>query len=298
MTKTIQSSFMSSLAKDAAAFKSTLQRQDTTSWHSHARPDEASNEPSPSAEPSNSPTKKKRPKSNIVYSQPADTGTGTHVNTQLVYAVDHLKSTHNPMRLQDLAIVTNTPLDTDSVLLERFRSHDRVQYDPKTDLYSYKHEFNFRNKAALLTEIQRQTRKGGGLSVRALKESWKEAPQAIEELEKEGEVLVTRTVKDGQLRMVFWNEIKPTEEEGGMLVEKEFHDLWHSLKVPNEVDLLKQLASEGLQATAAEALMPKAPTTKRKGKRGGAPRQRPVRITNVHLRGEIDLSRDYVAPGK
>ena len=56
--------------------------------------------------------------------------------------------------------------------------------------------------------------------MRALKESWKEAPQAIEELEKEGEVLVTRTVKDGQLRMVFWNEIKPTEEEGGTLVEK------------------------------------------------------------------------------
>jgi transcription initiation factor TFIIE subunit beta len=28
---------------------------------------------------------------NIVYSQPADTGTGTHVNTQLVYAVSHLK---------------------------------------------------------------------------------------------------------------------------------------------------------------------------------------------------------------
>ena len=43
---------------------------------------------------------------------------------------------------------------------------------------------------------------------------------AIEELEAEGEVLVTRTQKDGQLKMVFWNEIKPTEEEGGMLVEK------------------------------------------------------------------------------
>ena len=42
------------------------------------------------------------------------------------------------MRLQDLAIVTNTPLDTDAVLLDRFRGHDRVQYDPKTDLYSYK----------------------------------------------------------------------------------------------------------------------------------------------------------------
>ena len=27
----------------------------------------------------------------IVYSQTADTGTGTDVNTQIVYAVDHLK---------------------------------------------------------------------------------------------------------------------------------------------------------------------------------------------------------------
>ena len=125
------------------------------------------------------------------------------------------------------------------VLREKLKSHDRVQVDPKTGLYSYKvrllrclyyrnsnqsicqkHEYNFRNKAALLVEIQRQTRKGSGISVRALKESWKEAPAAVEELEKEGEVLVTRTVKDGQLRMVFWNEIKPTEEAGGMQVEK------------------------------------------------------------------------------
>jgi transcription initiation factor TFIIE subunit beta len=87
-------------------------------------------------------------------------------------------------------------------------------------LISTQHDFNFRNKASLLTEIQRHTKKGGGIPVRSLKESWKEAPAAIEELEKEGDVLVTRTAKDGQLKMVFWNEIKPTEEEGGMPVEQ------------------------------------------------------------------------------
>ncbi|KAG5353052.1 Transcription initiation factor IIE subunit beta [Termitomyces sp. T112] len=293
---------MSKLAQDAAAFKSVLKRQDYTSWHSQPpAPSETSTPASPQTlieSSSQSTPKKKRPKTNIVYSQPADTGTGLNVNTQLVYAVNHLKGTQNPMRLQDIAIVTNTPLDTDLVLLEKFKAHDRIIWDPKTDLYSYKHEFNFRNKAALLTEIQRQTRKGGGIPVRALKESWKEAPSAIEELEKEGEVLVTRTIKDGQLRMVFWNEIKPTEEAGGMPVEKEFSDLWHSLKVPNDVDLLKQLASEGLQVTNAEAPAPKAPAGKKKGKRGGAPRQRQVRITNTHMKGEIDLSRDYVAPPK
>ena len=95
--------------------------------------------------------------------------------------------------------------------------------------------------------------------MRALKDSWKEAPQAIEELEKEGEVFVTRTAKDGQLRMVFYNEVKgddqgPIEVEKGknsqscretqrLTVSVEFVDLWHSLKVPNETDLLKDLAS-------------------------------------------------------
>ncbi|PPQ85747.1 hypothetical protein CVT25_003065 [Psilocybe cyanescens] len=294
---------MSKLAKEAASFKSTLQRQDYTSWHSQPKPSTPSSSAGPSSstgaglatagDSPNAGSKKKRPKTNIVYSQPADTGTGNNINTQLVYA-----STPNPMRLQDLAIVTNTPLDTDPILLEKFKAHDRIQWDPKTDLYSYKHEYSFRNKAALLTEIQRQTRKGGGISVRALKESWKEAPQAIEELEKEGEVLVTRTVKDGQLRMVFWNEIKPIENSGGVPVEKEFNDLWHSLKVPNDVDLLKQLASEGLQVTAAETVVPKASANKKKGKRGGAPRQRQVRITNTHLKGEIDLQRDYAAHTK
>ncbi|EKM52716.1 uncharacterized protein PHACADRAFT_176739 [Phanerochaete carnosa HHB-10118-sp] len=282
-----------SLARDAAAFKSALTRQDYSSWHSQPPPLQ---QPQDAAESSSS-KKKKRPKSNIVYSQPADTGKGQDVNTQLVYAVNHLKSHGNPMRLQDLAIITELPLDTDKVLFEKFKSHDRVVHDPKTDLFSYRHDFNVRNKASLLTEIQRQTRKGGGLSIRTLKESWKEAPQAIEELEKEGEVYVTRTLKDGQLRMVFWNEIKPDEEDGGGQVEKEFLDLWHSLQVPNDVDLLKQLVNEGLQATAGETVVPKGPMTKRKGKKT-ATRQRQIRLTNTHLKGQIDLSKDYVTPGK
>lgn len=78
----------------------------------------------------------------------------------------------------------------------------------------------------MLTEIQRHTRKGGGIPVRALKESWKDAPTAIEELEKEGDVLVTRTQKDGTLKMVFYNEIKPTDDSGGKQIEQGIHPLF------------------------------------------------------------------------
>lgn len=49
-----------------------------------------------------------------------------------------LQSINGPMRLQDLALMTNTPLTDDGLLLEKFRAHDRVIHDPKTDLYSYK----------------------------------------------------------------------------------------------------------------------------------------------------------------
>ncbi|KAL5478921.1 TFA2 [Sanghuangporus weigelae] len=286
---------MSALARDAAAFKSSLQRQDFTSWHSNPSlrtGSTAGSTAAATASTSADSSKKKRPKQNIVYSQPADTGTGTDINTQIVYAVDHLKHNGNPMRLQDLAIVTNTPLDTNPTLLQRFKAHDRVVYDLKTDLYSYRHDFTFRNKVALLTEIQRHTRRGGGLSVRALKDSWKDAPQAIEELEAEGEVLVTRTSKDQQMRMVFWNEIKPVEGTGGMPVDQEFRDLWHKLKVPPDADLIRALSQEGLKATEGETIIPKTSPTKKKGRKSG-PRQRPVRITNVHLKGDIDLSRDY-----
>ncbi len=42
------------------------------------------------------------------------------------------------MRLDDLAIKTQTPLDTDRVLFEKFRTHERVEFDVKTNLYSFK----------------------------------------------------------------------------------------------------------------------------------------------------------------
>ncbi|KAF8512099.1 hypothetical protein BU17DRAFT_96631 [Hysterangium stoloniferum] len=213
--------------------------------------------------------------------------------TQLVYAVDHLKSNGNPMRLQELAIVTDTPLMSDPTLLEKFKAHDRIVHDPKTDLYSYRHDYTFKNKASLLTEIQRKTQNGGGISVRLLKESWKEAPQAVEELEKEGDVLVTRTMKDGHMRLVFWNEIRPDEESGGMRVEQGMYDL--IFLAVSLILATVSLASEGLQATAAETVIPKPPAGKKKGKKIGT-RQRQSRITNVHLKGDIDLTKDYVAP--
>jgi transcription initiation factor TFIIE subunit beta len=125
---------MSGLARDAAAFKSALSRQDYSSWHSNPSP--ASSQPTASsssggagaagaaagiAEP-----KKKRPKNSmahhprcillhilssspdVVYSQPADTGTGVNLNTQLVYAVNYLKVCYNDLLYMQVIIIKHS----------------------------------------------------------------------------------------------------------------------------------------------------------------------------------------------
>ncbi|KDQ20315.1 hypothetical protein BOTBODRAFT_152985 [Botryobasidium botryosum FD-172 SS1] len=252
--------------------------------------------PPPAASSSDTGKKKKRPRNDIVYSQPAEKGTGTHTNTQIFYALEYLKKHNAPMRIEDLSIMAQVPIATEPELLSKFKNHNQVIYNPKTDTYAYKTEFgNINNLEALIREIKFHTRKGGGLTIRTLKESWPSAPAAIEDLEKAGKVLVTRTAKDGQAKMVFWNEMP--ESEGGKAADQEFKDLWHSLTVPAEVDLLRSLASDGLQATMSEALPIKAPVQKKSKK--GAKRSRPGKITNTHLvKLGIDLTKDYVAEKK
>ena len=68
------------------------------------------------------------------------------------------------------------------------------------------------SKADLLSLLRRHSPQGG-LPVKKLRESWTGAQQAIEDLEREGRVLVTRTgktemaEKDGQMKMVFLDDI-------------------------------------------------------------------------------------------
>jgi len=53
--------------------------------------------------------------------------------------IAHARQANNgPMRLDDLAIRTQTPLDADKVLFEKFRAHERVEFDIRTNLYSFK----------------------------------------------------------------------------------------------------------------------------------------------------------------
>jgi len=61
--------------------------------------------------------------------------------------------------------------------------------------------------------MQRHAKKGTGVSVKVLKESWKGSLDAILELEEQGKLLVIRAGKDNNPKFVFWNTVTPEQVE-------------------------------------------------------------------------------------
>ncbi|QRV81881.1 transcription initiation factor IIE subunit beta [Ceratobasidium sp. AG-Ba] len=238
---------------------------------------------------------KKRVKTTEVFSQPKDTGTGTQKGTQLSYLISALKEKKGPIRLEELGAHAGVPdAEHDPVLVKALNEHERVAFDTKMKLYSWRPDFQVKDKQTVLAEITRNARGGAGVSIKQLRESWAGSPQAVEELEKEGLVLVTRSARDDHMKMVFRNDLTP--EQGGKKVDEEFCKLWHSLVVPTEAEMLKSLESEGLQITTAESSAKTGNGQKKKGKKTSN-RQRPIKFTNTHLR-DVDISKDYVVPPK
>jgi len=70
---------------------------------------------------------------------PSLTGSGRHWQTQLVLSVNFLKQLNRPIRLEDLAITSGIEaLLHNYELLEALKGHERVRYDSRTELFTYK----------------------------------------------------------------------------------------------------------------------------------------------------------------
>ncbi|GAA6007496.1 hypothetical protein JCM11491_004184 [Sporobolomyces phaffii] len=231
---------------------------------------------------------------------PSLTGVGRHWQTQLVLAVNFLKQLNRPIRLEDLALTSGIEsLLHNYELVEALKAHDRVRYDPRTELVQYRPDFVLSSKSDLVALLRRYSPQGG-LAVKPLRESWPAVTQAIEELEREGRVLVTRTdgkgdaQGKGQMKCVFLDDVGKDREP----LDKEFRDLWHSLKTPLGDDLVSELQTAGLTSSS---LPPPNPVQKGKkgikGKKGLGSSNRRFKITNTHLK-EVDLSKDFVPQGR
>ncbi|KAF9165585.1 hypothetical protein BGZ80_001557 [Entomortierella chlamydospora] len=240
---------------------------------------------SSNANPNNNGTqvfRSSKKKKTEIYSQPQDTGIGKHINSLLLNAINFLKTSDEPLSIEDLKRKGNIDLEAKPELFQLLKANEKVLYDQMNGTFVYKPTYHIKSKEDLLMILEKRKNEGG-MDFKELKDSYSKLAQSVEELANEGRILVIRN-KDGNPRVLFWND-----QRYNTAMDKEFRDIWHSLRITDEIDLSKELQKAGL--THMQVYDKKGP--------GEAPKRKPVRrnrkvkITNTHMKG-LDLTKDFV----
>lgn len=226
----------------------------------------------------------------IVYSQPANTGTGKDIMTQVVFAIEHLKSKDVALKFGDIeSYLSLYRQGHDQAYVRALRgilqSHDKVEYDPQgadgEGTFRFRPPHNVRSAEQLLQKLQAQTT-AQGMSVRELREGWPNIVEAINRLEKEGKLLVTRNKKDDHPRMVWLNDPTLTHN-----FDPEFSQIWERIKIPDHQTVAAELEKAGITPTSKHKPVKQNPNIEHKKVK--KPR-RSGKTTNVHMAGVL---RDY-----
>lgn len=233
----------------------------------------------------NSPKKKKTSASvaaAAMYSQSQAGGgltSGAHAGTQAITAIAYIKDKGRPVSFDDIERFLGVSI---SDLIPRLQRNDRIKLDMAKRQASYVSIFNIYSKHDLLAFLRSQ-KSFQGIPYKQLKDGWNGCQEAIEELEKSGEILVLRTKKENSPRYVWANIGEPL---GG--VDEEFVKIWGSIKVPDSADLPKELEKAQLKPTSVDPATIKAKKRTVNDKKQRKPRR--GKITNTHMAG---ILKDY-----
>ena len=232
--------------------------------------------------------RKRVEQTNPVFSQPKDTGTGSHIITQVTYALEKLKEKDIPwtwQRLAEYLSLHGREKGYGQALKKILINHEKVNYEEvdgeEKDLFSFRPIHNIRSADGLLGYLQSQPT-AQALSVKDLKAGWHGALDAIDNLEEQGKLLVTRHKKDDSARFVW-----PNDPSLRLSIDDEFKIMWQKIKLPEPGALADELEREGLtpanKSRSIKAKPVKQEHKTRRARKGG-------KTTNTHMAGVL---RDY-----
>ncbi|WEW60670.1 transcription factor TFIIE beta subunit, TFIIEB, Tfa2 [Emydomyces testavorans] len=235
-------------------------------------------------------TNGKRQDADIVYSQPANTGTGKDIMTQVVFAIEHMKSKGVSLTFSDIqSYLSLHRQGHDQAYIRALRqilqTHDKVEYDSQgakgEGTFRFRPPHNIRSAEQLLQKLQSQPT-AQGMLVRELREGWPNIVETINKLEKEGKLLVTRNKKDDHPRMVWAND--PTLVNH---FDPEFRQIWEKIKIPDQQTVADELEKAGITPTSKHKLVKQRPKIEQKKVKKA---RRSGKTTNTHMAG---ILRDY-----
>ncbi|KAH6640522.1 hypothetical protein F5144DRAFT_560729 [Chaetomium tenue] len=234
--------------------------------------------------------------SSIVYSQPALTGTGDSIISQMAYAVTWLRQKGDPQSCVDVLgylSATARPDKEQEFFVDQMRRHPQIQWIPDPALSeqtwrsgTYVHRPaipDVRTKTQLLAYLQKKT-DASGVSVKDLKDGWPECEAAITELESEHKVLVVRAKKDGAAKMVWLDDSSLFHE-----VEPQLKLLWARVELPSIENIVPKLVA-AQQKPASEDPRIKASQAPKQDKKKKRVQRKSGKSTNTHME---HLLKDY-----
>jgi transcription initiation factor TFIIE subunit beta len=236
------------------------------------------------------------PNANIVYSQPALTGTGDSIISQMAYAVSWLRQKGEPQTCVDVLgylSATARPEKEQEFFVDQMRRHPQIQWIPDPSLseqtwrsgtYAHRPAIpDVRTKTQLLAYLQKKT-DASGVSVKELKDGWPECEAAITELEAEHKVLVVRAKKDGAAKMVWLDDASLFHE-----VEPQLKLLWARVELPSVENIVPKLVA-AQQKPASEDPRIKASQAPKQDKKKKRVQRKSGKSTNTHME---HLLKDY-----
>lgn len=208
--------------------------------------------------------------------------------TQVTYAIEYLKTKGTPQTLGDLLSYLSLQYRDDEykkTVGTILKNHEKVIYDGKANggeaTFSFRPVHDIRSGERLLKFLQSQPT-AQGINVRDLRDGWPGAEEAINELESEGKLLVTRNKKDNHAKMVW-----PDDPSLLLNIDEEFQAIWHKIKLPDPGALADELEKENLTpADKRRGAKVKTKVIDKKSKKT----KRPGKTTNMHMVGVL---RDY-----
>ncbi|ODV89172.1 hypothetical protein CANCADRAFT_32509 [Tortispora caseinolytica NRRL Y-17796] len=215
-----------------------------------------------------------------VYSQPANTGMGSHEFTLIHHAIEYLKKKRGPVSVEDLESYMSTGKGSGQLMFVPYMKDLKfINYDEANSILEYIPAYNIRNGPALLAYLHAQPG-FTGISVKDLKDGWPDCIPELEKMSERGEILMLCSKKDSVPRIVWENRYGPL---GG--VDKEYVNIWHDVKLPTVAELPAMLQAAGLKPTSIDpASIKKESITVAEHKRK---KPRRGKITNTHIRGML-----------
>lgn len=215
--------------------------------------------------------------------KPAYDTTGSHLSTKLLLAVEYIKNKSTPISVDTLLsyLSINNP-EQRAKLVSLVKNLDKIDFNEEDQTLEYATFNGIKTKEDLLNYL-RTSGPFKGTSVKELKDGWAECLDVIKELENEGSILVLKTKKDNQPRLIWAN----TGDKLG-LVDEEFVSSWNSIKLPERAELPNLLKQKGLKPASVDPA-----TVKNLNDSGNNLKKRKARkgkITNTHMTG---ILKDY-----